>query len=82
MISRVLNVINVVRHYLVMEKFFPDTNMPDILVIIRRMWSLLTHMTTRWLRLFTCDPELYEDNYVQGKQYQVVRNKIAVRVRV
>ena len=32
-----------------------------------RIWSLLTHMTTRWLGLFTCGPQLYEYNYVQGK---------------
>ena len=29
-ISGILNVINVVRHDVVMEKFFPDTNMPDM----------------------------------------------------
>ena len=27
-----------------------------------RIWSLLTHMTTRWLGLFTCDPQQYEYN--------------------
>ena len=30
MISRILNVVNVVRHYLVMEKYFPDTNLRDM----------------------------------------------------
>ena len=29
-LGSILNVINVDRHYLVMEMFFPDTNMPDI----------------------------------------------------
>ena len=28
----------------------------------RILWSLLTHITTRWLGLFTCDPHLYENN--------------------
>ena len=29
-IPRILNVVNVVRHYLVMESYFPDTNLRDM----------------------------------------------------
>ena len=29
-LSRILDVVNVVRHYLVMERYFPDTNLPDM----------------------------------------------------
>ena len=29
-ISGILNVVNVVRHYLVMERYFPDTNLRDM----------------------------------------------------
>ena len=30
MISRILNVVNVVRHFLVMERYFPDINLRDM----------------------------------------------------
>ena len=29
-ISRIFNVVNIVRHYLVMEKYFPDNNLRDM----------------------------------------------------
>ena len=29
-ISMILNVVNVVRHYVVMERYFPDTNLRDM----------------------------------------------------
>ena len=29
-ISRIMNVVNVVRHYMVMERNFPDTNLQDM----------------------------------------------------
>ena len=48
----------------------PDTNTPDmrplqynrIIFMTSEGYyrSLLTHMTTRWLDLFTCDRQLYE----------------------
>ena len=53
-----------------------DTNMPDMRPLLtqkihlhdlQRMWSLLTHMATRWLGLFNCDPQMYEYDYVQGE---------------
>ena len=63
---------------------------------LRRIWSLLTHMTTRWLGLFNCDPQLYEYDYVQGefcyfvltlvflfkirRHQTIVLSRIAVRV--
>ena len=51
-ISRILNVANDVRHYLVMERYFPDTNLRDMLPLLVQYdtiymtsegWSLLTH---------------------------------------
>ena len=87
MIPGVLNVINVVRHYLLGDgKDFPRhqhaRHATTFSAIRWRIWFLLVHITTRWLGLFTFEPQLYEYNYVQGKQYQVVLSRIAVRVRV
>ena len=63
-ISGMLNVINVVRHYLLGDaKVFPRHQHARHATTFStrcRIWSLLTHMTTRWLGLFTCDPRLYE----------------------
>ena len=33
-ISRILNVVNVVRHYLVKERYFPDTNLRDMRLLL------------------------------------------------
>ena len=42
------------------------------------MWSLLTHMTTRWLGFFTDDPQLYEDNI--NKLYYFQDNNLFICV--
>ena len=33
-LSRILDVVNVVRHYLVMERYFPDTNLRDMRTLL------------------------------------------------
>ena len=70
----ILNVNNVVRHYLRGDrKVFrrhQHARHATTFNTIRKISmasegyyrSLLTHMTTRWLGLFTCDPRLYEYN--------------------
>ena len=66
-ISRILNVVSVVRHYLMMERYFPDTNLRDMRPRLRRTKRYNLHdlgrivssharscvedMTTRWLGL-------------------------------
>ena len=71
----ILNVINVVRQYLLGDgKVFPrhqHARHATTFNTIRQIFmtseiyysrSLLTHMITGWLGLFTCDPQLYEYN--------------------
>ena len=72
MIFGILNVINVDVQYLLGDgKDFPNTNMPDIRPLLIQQGKIsmasegynrspLTHMTSRWLGLFTNDPQLYE----------------------
>ena len=87
-ISGILNVINVVSHYLRGDgKVFPrhqHARHAITFYTIRKIpmmtseeyyRSLFTHMTTRWLDLFTCDPQLYE-YIIPGIQLNLVTSTL------
>ena len=43
--------------------------------------SLLTHMTTRWLGVFTCDKQLYQyniNNFIHLQQLMTIFNSFGV----